>query len=153
MCEGVRRATGGDAVRRTIAVAAGLLVLLTAGTTGCALQTGSCRDYVSLDTAEARTDGAALVVDARVTTTDRTVDVDGVYPLHAAAVTDVRKGTAPARTLDVFAPTDQCTTGGQAVEYSAGDPLDEPGTYRLYLYEERAGLWRLIVPDAAERLD
>jgi hypothetical protein len=140
-------------VRRTIGAGAGLLVLLVASLTGCALQTSSCRDYVQLDTDEARTDEAALVVDARVSATDRTVDVDGVYRVHAATVTDVRKGTAPSRTLDVFAPSDQCTTGGQAVEYSEGDPLDEPGTYRMYLHEERDGLWRLIVPDAAERLD
>ncbi|WP_439692634.1 hypothetical protein ACRQ4B_17350 [Curtobacterium sp. SP.BCo] len=139
-------------MRETVAVGVGVALLLVGGLAGCATSS-SCRDYVALDTPEARAADASLVVDARVTATDRTADVDGVYRLHRAVVTDVRKGDAPSHALEVFAPSDQCTTGGQAVEYSDGDPLDEPGDYRLYLHEERAGLWRLIVPDAAERLD
>lgn len=134
------------------ALAALLVVALSGVLSGCVVHTSSCRDFIVLDTAADRARAAQLVVDAEVRTTDRTADVDGEYRLHEATVTDVVKGSAPSGTLDVLAPSDRCTTDGQTVTYTDGDPLAEPGRYRLYLHRERPGLWRLIVPGAADRI-
>lgn len=136
-----RRVTGGVA----------LLVALSGGLAGCGLvQTGSCRDGIVLDTPDDRLQAARLVVDADVRATGRTVAVDGEYRLLEATVTDVVKGTAPSQEIDLFSPSDQCTTSGESVEYLDGDVLADDGHYRLYLTEERPGLWRLLVPGAAE---
>lgn len=135
------------------AAAIALVVALSGGVTGCALQSGSCRDPIPLETSEDRLDAAVLVVDADVRATGRSVQVDGSYRLLTATVTDEVKGRAPSRVLAVFSPSDQCTTSGQPVEYLDGDVLAVAGRYRLYLTEERRGLWRLVVPGAAEPLD
>ncbi|MGU3409450.1 hypothetical protein ACLBWP_05030 [Microbacterium sp. M1A1_1b] len=129
------------------------VTLLVVTLSGCSFAgTVSCRDGIQLDTAQDRMDAAPLVVDAHVRATDRTVDVEGDYRLLEATVTEVVKGTAPSRSLELFSPSDQCTSSGKPVEY-LDDVLAEPGRYRLYLTAERPGLWRLIVPGAADPLD
>lgn len=109
-------------------------------------------DYVSLTPAE-QAHEASLVVDAVVRSTDRTVEVAGRYRVYEAAITDVRKGRTLGDRIDVIATSDQCTSSGEPVEYVDGDPLAEPGSYRLFLTRVRGGgPWQLVVPGAAERL-
>jgi hypothetical protein len=134
------------------ALALGLVLAVGGGLGGCAISAGQCVDWVPLSPAEQERT-ASLVVDADVTTTDRTVEASGRYRVHEASITSIRKGHAPGDRIDVIATSDQCTTSGQPVEYVEGDPLADPGSYRLYLTERQAGgAWRLVVPGAAERL-
>ncbi|MBF4606091.1 hypothetical protein [Curtobacterium sp. VKM Ac-1393] len=112
----------------------------------------SCVDYVTMTAAERR-EAADLVVDARVTSTDRTVELGGVYAVHEAEVTKVSKGDDPGATIDVVSTSDMCTTSGEPVEYLEGDVLDAEGTFRLYLTQaDHDSAWRLVVPGAAEPL-
>ncbi|QWS32742.1 hypothetical protein [Curtobacterium aetherium] len=136
------------------ALVTGLVLAIGSGIAGCTtIASGQCVDWVTLSPAEQERT-ASLVVDAELRSTDRTVEALGRYRVHEARITDVRKGHAPADRIDVIATSDQCTTNWQPVEYVDGDPLTEPGTYRLYLTKEQAGgAWRLVVPGAAERLD
>lgn len=134
------------------ALAVGIVLVVGDGLSGCGT-VGQCVDWVSMSSAE-QFRAASLVVDAEVRTTDRTVEASGRYRVHEASVTDVRKGRAPHDRIDVIATSDQCTTNGEPVEYVEGDPLAQPGAYRLYLTRRQAGgAWRLVVPGAAERLD
>jgi hypothetical protein len=133
--------------------ALGLVLALGGGLGGCGtVSVGQCVDWVPLSPAE-QEQTASLVVDAEVHTTDRTVEASGRYRVHEAVITSVRKGHAPGDRIDVIATSDQCTTVGHPVEYVEGDPLADPGSYRLYLTKRQAGgAWRLVVPGAAERL-
>jgi hypothetical protein len=144
--------TGGMTWGKT-ALAFGIVCTLGGGLTGCSTITaGQCADYASLSPAT-QTDESSLIVDADVRPTDRTVEVAGRYRVYEAAVTDVRKGRTRDDRIDVIATSDQCTTSGEPVEYVDGDPLAEPGSYRLYLTRVRdGGPWQLVVPGAAERL-
>ncbi|TPG07699.1 hypothetical protein [Curtobacterium flaccumfaciens] len=130
------------------------------------LQSGFCADYVPLKTPAERRDAADLVVDADVTKTDRTVELQGIYDVYEATVTDVPKGDddasgpKPGDTIQVISTSDQCETSGEPVEYLEGDPLADEGTFRLYLSPADDGgdagdagdaaVWRLVVPGAAE---
>ncbi|RPE85228.1 hypothetical protein EDF28_1173 [Curtobacterium sp. PhB137] len=115
----------------------------------------SCIDYVPLTAAERR-DAADLVVDARVTRTDRTVELGGVYDVHDAEVTKVAKGDAPGTTIEVVSTSDKCTTSGEPVEYLDGDVLADEGRFRLYLTkadpDDDDSVWQLVVPGAADPL-
>lgn len=137
--------------KRTLTI--GIVCMLGGGLAACAgIRSGQCVDYVSLTPAE-QAHEASLVVDADVRSTDRTVEVAGRYRVHEAAITDVRKGRTLGDRIDVIATSDQCTSSGEPVEYVDGDPLAEPGSYRLYLTRVRGGgPWQLVVPGAAERL-
>ncbi len=136
--------------KRTLTI--GIVCTLGGGLAGCATTAGQCVDYVSLTPAE-QAHEASLVVDADVRSTDRTVEVAGRYRVYEAAITDVRKGRTLGDRIDVIATSDQCTSSGEPVEYVDGDPLAEPGSYRLFLTRVRGGgPWQLVVPGAAERL-
>jgi hypothetical protein len=139
--------------RGKTALVIGVVCALGGGLAGCGvISSGQCVDYVTLTPAE-RADTASLIVDADVRSTDRTVEASGRYRVHEAAITDVRKGRTSDDRIDVIATSDQCTSSGQPVEYVDGDPLAEPGSYRLYLTRVRGGgPWQLVVPGAAERL-
>lgn len=132
-------------------------VLVGASITGlasCALvpTTGSCLDYIALDTPKARLDAATLVVVADVSPTDRTVESTGRYEIHRAEISSVLKGTMTADAIDVINPSDQCTTSYRPVEYLEGDELAEPGTHVLYLrkIDGGSGVWQLVVPNALD---
>jgi hypothetical protein len=135
-------------------VTIGVVLALGGGLGGCAtISAGQCVDWVPLSPSEQERE-ASLVVDADLRPTDRTVEALGRYRVREADITSVRKGHAPGDRIDVIATSDQCTSSGEPVEYVDGDPLAEPGSYRLYLTKEQAGgAWRLVVPGAAQRLD
>ncbi|WIB27006.1 hypothetical protein [Curtobacterium sp. MCSS17_015] len=135
-------------------VSIGVVLALCGGLGGCAtIAAGQCVDWVPLSPAEQERE-ASLVVDADLRSTDRTVEALGRYRVREAVITGVRKGHTPDDRIDVIATSDQCTSSGEPVEYVDGDPLAEPGSYRLYLTQQQAGgAWRLVVPGAAERLD
>lgn len=135
-------------------LAIGIVCAIGAGAAGCSVAAvGRCVDYVSMTPAE-QARQATLVVDADVRSTDRTVEASGRYHVYQATVTASRKGGKLHDRIDVIATSDQCTTSGQPVEYVDGDPLAEPGSYRLSLTRVRGGgPWQLVVPGAAERLD
>ncbi|PYY45924.1 hypothetical protein DEJ03_08430 [Curtobacterium sp. MCLR17_043] len=112
-----------------------------------------CTHYMELKTPAERRDAADLVVDADVTMTDRTVELQGIYDVYEATVTDVTKGdaAAPGDTIQVISTSDQCETSGEPVEYSSGDPLADEGAFRLYLsHGGDDDVWQLVAPGAAE---
>ncbi|PYY61720.1 hypothetical protein DEJ17_03110 [Curtobacterium sp. MCSS17_011] len=155
-----------------------LVIVLGGSLAGCAAETGGgtdaptnpssdagvtstgCTDHIQLKTPAERRDAADLVVDADVTKTDRTVELQGVYDVYEATVTDVPKGDEgaegphPGDTIQVISTSDQCATSGEPVEYLEGDPLADGGTFRLYLsptdHDEDGDLWQLVVPGAVD---
>ncbi|MBT1544296.1 hypothetical protein [Curtobacterium aurantiacum] len=161
-----------------IAPVAALVVVLGSTLAGCAtetsgdagptdpstqagpLQSGFCADYVPLKTSAERRDAADLVIDADVTKTERTVELQGIYDVYEATVADVPKGDdaasgpKPGDTIQVISTSDECETSGEPVEYLEGDPLADEGTFRLYLSPADDDgddvVWRLVVPGAAE---
>ena len=124
------------------------------------LHSGFCADYVPLKTSAERRDAADLVVDADVTKTDRTVELQGIYDVYEATVADVPKGDdaasgpKPGDTIQVISTSDECETSGEPVEYLEGDPLADEGAFRLYLSpaddDGNDDVWQLVVPGAAE---
>jgi hypothetical protein len=144
--------TGGMGWGQSV-LALGIVCVLGGGLAGCAaIRSGQCVDHVSMTAAE-QAQQSSLIVDADVRSTDRTVEASGRYRVYEAAITDVRKGRTLGDRIEVIATSDQCTSSGQPVEYVDGDPLAEPGSYRLYLTRVRGGgPWQLVVPGAAERL-
>jgi hypothetical protein len=121
------------------------------------VQSTGCTHYMELKTPAERRDVADLVVDADVTKTDRTVELQGIYDVYEATVADVPKGDdaasgpKPGDTIQVISTSDQCETSGEPVEYLEGDPLADEGAFRLYLsHGGDDDVWKLVVPGAAE---